>query len=197
MKKFVFAVLLATTSLYCHAIDGHNGIKFSMTQKQLEGMGFICNPETRPEIIATCKHMDMTGTAFSVPARNYKVEIGKDKRVAIIDADLVGNRSAPDYRALISNISEFFPKKDEARTYNFPGNKTVAWRANNNAGIMVNYGSGVVGLINSSLRVTFLSPSFIAATDKKRAEEAAESSRAERNASRENSEGQERSPKQK
>ena len=40
MKKFAFAVLLAVTSLYSHAIDGHNGIRFNMTQQQVEKMGF-------------------------------------------------------------------------------------------------------------------------------------------------------------
>ena len=201
MKNFVFAVLLATTSLYCHAIDGHNGIKFSMTQQQLEGMGFICNPNTKSErsSFATCKHMDMTGAAFSVPTRNYEVEIGSDKRVSSIRADLVGIRSTADYLALLTNISGFFPKKDEANTHSHQGSyMKEAWRANNNAGISVFYSSGVKGLIKDTLWVSFHSPSLMAMADKKRAEEAAKKSREPKEkSSPENIEGQERSPEQK
>jgi hypothetical protein len=118
MRKYIFAVALATISLYCYAIDGHNGIRFSMTQQQVEAMGFISNANTGPErsFLATCKHMDMAGVAFSLPTRNYEVEIGNDGRVSSIQADLVGVRSAGDYRALLNNISEFFPTKDEAGT---------------------------------------------------------------------------------
>ena len=96
MRKFAVAVAvtLATTSLHCHAIDGHNGVKFSMTQQQVEAMGFMCNPHTKPDrsSLATCRHMDMTGTAFSVPTRNYAVVIGNDKRVSFIGADLIAVR---------------------------------------------------------------------------------------------------------
>ncbi len=178
MKKFVFAVALATMSLYCHAIDGHNGIKFSMTQQQVKGMGFICNPNTGTErlSLATCKHMDMTGVAFSVPTRNYAVEIGNDKRVSSIRADLVGVLSTADYLDLLTNISRFFPKKDEAGEFS-EGTTSIyirrAWRANNNAGISVFYASGIKGIKKDTLWVSFHSPSEMTAIDKKEAKEAA------------------------
>jgi len=202
MKKFVFTLVLVTTSFYCHAIDGHNGIKFSMTQQQVEQLGFICNTSDNSEksYLARCKHMDMTGAAFSVPTRNYEVTIGKDKRVSSIGADLVGVRSLADYLELHTRISEFFPKKDEAQTFSHQGAgvRRDAWRANDNAGIFLFYSSGVKGLIKDTLSVTFHSPSSMAAADKKRAEEAAKKAREPKETpSRENTEGQERNPEQK
>lgn len=172
MKEFVIAIiLLVASSCYSYAIDGHNGIKFNMTQKQLEKMGFICNPNTDAKqlFIADCRHMDMTGVAFNIPAQNYSVSIGKNKRVATILADLIGIRTLDDYIALIVNISEFFPKKDEAGTKSIEGYlQRDAWRAKNNAGIALNF------FTRSGPRVTigFFSPTYMSALDKELAKEA-------------------------
>lgn len=180
MKKFVFTLVLTTTSFYCHAIDGHNGIKFNMNQQQVEQLGFICNTSDNSDksYLARCKHMEMTGTAFSVPTRNYEVTIGKDKQVSSIGADLIGVRSFTDYVELSIRISEFFPKKDEVRTYRHQGAgiRNDAWRSNDNAGISLFYSSGV-GFTKDRLSVTFYSPSFMAAADKKLAENAAKKTR--------------------
>lgn len=120
----------------------------------------------------------MTGVAFGVPTRNYEVGIGNDGRVSYIRADLVGIRSAADYLALLTNISGFFPRKDEANTHSRQGSyMREAWRANNNTGISVFYAPGVRGIIKDTLWVTFFSPDSMAASDKKRAEEAATKAR--------------------
>ena len=157
------------------AVDGHNGIKFEMTQNQLENKGFICNPSSEffATSIAKCKHMEMTGVAFSVQTRNYTVYIDNDNRVAVILADLVGLRSLEDYFSLLTNISGFFPKKDEANSLadSRSGNtlRRDAWRTNNNAGIALSYVSGVRGIMKDQVSVIFSSPSYMSKTDKERA----------------------------
>lgn len=155
-------------------IDGHNGIKFDMTQKQLESKGFICNPEPKPDMTITkCKHMDMTGVAFSVPTQNYTVHIGRDNHVAIISADLVGVRRYEDYTHLLNTVSEFFPTKDEASSSSNSGSGMIlqrdAWRDKNNAGIAVSFFSGTGGgliSIKQQATVVFSSPNFMSVKDK-------------------------------
>lgn len=172
MKKFAFVVLLSTTTLYCHAIDGHNGIKFEMTQQQLESIGFICNPNTKKERepIATCRHIDMTGIAFGVPTRNYAVEIDSDNRVSSIRVD-IGINSMADYIELNTNISGFFPNNDEFETDSKQGSYIKnGWRANNNAGIWFTYFSGVKGIVKDKFWLIFNSPSYMTKRDNHRAE---------------------------
>lgn len=182
MKKIMLFILLATASCYSYALDGHNGIRFDMTQKQLESKGFICHPNNKEErlTIATCKHMDMSGVAFSLPTQNYEVQIGSDKRVAWIRADISGIHSMADYIALVTNISEFFPKKDAAGTLRGSSFRKDAWRDNNNAGISVSYFAGAEGVEwdKDTFWISFTSPSVMKAADKFRAEQAAIKARA-------------------
>lgn len=176
MKKIAVIFALCTISYSTYAIDGHNGIRFDMNQQQLESIGFICNSNAEQKMdgypIATCKHMDMAGIAFSVPTNNYSVNIGPDKHVASIRADLVGIRSTAEYLAMITNISGFFPNKDEAgsRSYNGGRIMTNAWRANNNAGISVTFFAGVKGMTKDTLWVSFISPNQMAIADRNRSE---------------------------
>ena len=168
--KFGVFFAFATACTCSYAIDGHNGIRFEMTQQQLEAKGFICNPNAKQErsIVATCRHMDLTGVAFNIPTSNYQVEIDADNQVASIRADLIGIRSASDYLGLLTHISEFFPRKDEAGSFRGGGTTMKdAWRANNNAGISIFYSAGARGIIKDTLWVTFNSPSYMSALDKR------------------------------
>lgn len=172
MQKYIIIItLLFISTSNSYAIEGHNGIKFDMTQKQIESLGFICNPSDKPKKfdISTCRHMDMTGVAFGVPTGNYVVTIGSDERVADIRADLSGISKTQDYFALLTNISGFFPKNDEPENYN-SGTGTIIrnWRANNNAGIGVFRSPGVKGILKDTLWVNFRSPDFMAERDKSR-----------------------------
>lgn len=170
--KLAFLILaFATVSPFAQALDGHNGITFNMTQRQVETKGFICDSETKSEgtIIATCRHMDMTGAAFGVPTQNYEVGIGPNKRVASIKADLVGIRSLADYLALHTRIGQFFPKKDEQRSFADRGVRRDFWRDKDNSGISLFFSSGVRGVIKDTMWISFYSPADMAASDKIRA----------------------------
>ena len=171
MNKIFIGFTLLIVSCSAFAIDGHNGILFEMTQAQIESKGFICNPTTIGEKVVTrCKHMDMTGVAFSVPTNNYEVQIGADGHVDSIQSDLLGIRSTADYLALLGNISGFFPAKDESRNLHSQGVMMDWWRANNGAAISVFYSSGVRGILKDTLHVTFHSPKSMAIADKALAE---------------------------
>lgn len=172
MKKVWVGVLASSVVSHVYAIDGHNGIRFNMTQRDVEAKGFVCAPPKKEgREIAVCRHMELTGTAFGVATQNYEVTIGPDKRVADIRADLVGIRTVPEYLNLLSKVQDFFPKKDEAGTHSAQGlYMRDAWRAPDNSGASVFYASGVKGVTKDTMSVTFSSPSEMAAVDKLRAE---------------------------
>jgi hypothetical protein len=173
MKNVSVAALLLTIGPYAFAIDGHNGIRFNMSQKDVEGKGFVCSPPKKSDTreVAVCKHMELSGTAFGVPTQNYEVSIGPDKRVARIRADLVGIRSAQDYLSLLNRVQEFFPVKDEARTQRVQGQfMNDTRRAPDNSAVSVFYAPGVQGIVKDMLAVTFMSPAHVELTDKLRAQ---------------------------
>jgi tol-pal system protein YbgF len=180
MTKLILAiVLLLVSSSYSYAIDGHNKIKFNMTQKQLEKIGFICNPVTDDQlIVAKCKHMDMTGVAFNVPAQNYTVTIGRNKKVAEIKADLIGISDLKAYIKLKHNIDEFFPNKNNSiKKPAKIGWFQDGWIANNNAGINLYVIFDSRDVIADKYRrdsiaeIVFNSPNYMTALTKKNVNE--------------------------
>lgn len=168
MKQAFVIIAITTFSPLAQALDGHNGITFNMSQRQVEKKGFICQSQTKDRlgIIARCLHMDMTGVAFGVPTQNYEVEIDSNKRVASIQADLIGIRTLADYLALHNRIDKFFPKKDESRSFAADVGRLDFWRDKDNSGISVYISPGVRGITKDTKWVTFWSPANMAAFDK-------------------------------
>ena len=179
MNKIFISFTLFIVSSTVFAIDGHNGILFEMTQTQAESKGFICNrnPKSDEYVIAECKHMEMTGVAFGLPANNYEIKIGIDGHVAAIKTELLGIRSTADYLALVLNIGGFFPIKDEALAYSHTTENSrtemQGWRANNNATIWLIadfYSSSLRQFLKDKVTVEFLSPAYTTVVEKIRAE---------------------------
>ena len=170
MKKIVCIAVAAISSSLAIASDGHNGIRFDMTQKQIEAKGFVCNPpeEKTPDVIAECQHMDMTGVAFGFPTKDYRILIGPTKKVDMIGAEFSGRIGTEDYLSLHRKIEHFFPKKNEAGTLHEQGMvRRDEWRAKNNAALVLLLVSGIPPITNTSLSVTFWSPRAMAESDKK------------------------------
>lgn len=167
MAQFVLIAVLIifASSTYVYASDGHNGILFKMTQKQVEKKGFVCNPikNKSDTDIADCRHMNMTGNAFGYPTKDYRVIIGPSKKVDMIVAKFSGRITTDQYYDLQYKIEHFFPNKNEAATVNddvFMGDE---WRSNNNAAARLSLFPGS----SSSMYITFVSPRAVLAKDKK------------------------------
>lgn len=167
--------LLFSSSLSAFAVDGHNGITFKMTQKQVEAKGFVCNSEKeRKDIIAVCNHMEMTGTAFGNPTENYEVSIGTNKKVNEIRADLVGfSASIESYLALTLKIEKFFPIKDEKLSVNGQGYFIKDfYRSKDKSGAAVLMTKPMPPIIKGSNIITFYSPYAMGKIDKSLADRA-------------------------
>lgn len=171
MKKscLLLSAVVLSLSPWCHAFDtlGNNGIDFSMTQQDVESMGFVCKPSLKHPPTATCKNKKMSGSAFSISTKNYMVRIGFDKRVWQIRADLVGIKSSADYFGLISHLSERIPSKDNASSYYREEQIRDAWRTKSNAGVAVLYSKSTLGPSHDYYWIDFLSPTAMSEIDKK------------------------------
>lgn len=163
MRKIVCIAVAAFSSSHVIAFDGHNGIRFDMTQKQVETKGFVCNPpkERKPTVIAECLHMDMSGVAFGFPTKDYRILIGSTKKVDMIGAEFVGHIGTEDYLSLHSKIEHFFPKKTQSQQASMVIRDV--WRANDNAAAVLLLIRG----IQPSLSITFWSPRVMAEADKR------------------------------
>ncbi len=175
-KNMLVGFLLFSSSLSAFAVDGHNGITFKMTQKQVEAKGFVCNPEKeRKDIIAVCNHMEMTGTAFGNPTENYEVSIGANKKVNEIKADLVGfSTSIESYLALTLKMEKFFPIKDEKLSFNGEGYFVKDfYRSKDKSGAAFFMTKPMPPISKGSKVITFYSPYAMSQVDKALAEKAA------------------------
>ena len=151
-----------------HAFDGHNGIRFDMSQKDVEKLGFVCNPEKEQDSYykADCEHMDMTGVVFGHPTKDYVVNIGPSNKVDMIQATFSELKTIydPPYYKLRSKIEHFFPTKDESVSFNSPGNLVRdGWRSNNTALAVLVYVKGSPPIIETSLNISFFSPRYVSA----------------------------------
>lgn len=174
-KNIFVGFLLLSSSLHAFAVDGHNGITFKMTQKQVEAKGFVCSPETeRKYIISVCNHMEMTGTAFGNPTGNYEVSIGTNKKVSEIKADLVGfSTSIESYLALTLKLEKFFPIKDEKLSFNGQGYFVKDfYRSKDKSGAAVLITKPMPPISKGSKVVTFYSPYAMSQIDKSLADKA-------------------------
>ncbi|PTQ85288.1 hypothetical protein [Agitococcus lubricus] len=167
MRKIAYIAIFTICS-HAIAFDGHNGISFDMTQKQVEAKGFVCHPpqEKNPSVIAECQHTNMTGVAFGFPTKDYQISIGPTKKVDMIGADFSGRISKKDYVGLFRKIEQLFPKKDETGTFHEGTVLRDVWRANNNAAVILLLMNGVPPITESSLGITFWSPRAMAEADK-------------------------------
>lgn len=169
MRKIACIAIAAICSSPTIASDGHNGIRFDMTQKQVEAKGFVCNPpeEKKSDVVAECQHMDMTGVAFGFPTKDYRILIGSTKKVDMIGAEFSGRVGTEDYFSLHRKIEHFFPKKYEAGTVHEQGMvRRDEWRANNNASAVLMLMNGIPPITKTSLSITFWSPRWMAKADK-------------------------------
>lgn len=166
--SIVVAAICFGASANSRAMDGHNGIRFEMTQKDLEEKGFVCNPPKEPKIHirALCEHMDMTGIAFGFPTKDYRIIIGPSGYVDKIGAHFSGRISMADYLGLSSKIEHFFPKKYAPGTIYAKTSRIDEWRADNNASAVLIYFQGVPPVIDQSLSINFWSPRAMAEADK-------------------------------
>lgn len=167
-KKLLVGFMLFSSSLSAYAVDGHNGITFKMTQKQVEAKGFVCNSEKkRTDIIAVCSHMEMKGSAFGIPTANYEVGIGTNKKVDEIRADLVGfSASIANYVDLTSKIEKFFPNKDEKRSFNSNGDFLKDfYRGKDKSGVSIVIIKAIPPISNGSKSITFYSPRAMSLSD--------------------------------
>ncbi len=173
-KNILVGFLFLSSSLNAFAVDGHNGITFKMTQKQVEAKGFVCNPETeRKDIIAVCNHMEMKGSAFGIPTENYEISIGSNKRVDEIRAEFVGfTVNVENYVALTLRLQKFFPTKDDKLSFSHEYFIKDFYRAKDKTGAAV-YMSKPIPLVSKGSNViTFYSPHAMSVVDKSLADKA-------------------------
>lgn len=173
MRNKVATLSLTLVCIAAHAIDGHNGVRFTMNQGQVEKLGFICtkvDDDPTMRTVARCMHMDMKGAAFNTPTSNYIVSISTDGKVGSIASSFTEIRTREDYSTLLNAVGIFFPKKDLYETQHLPelGHMRDSWRTPNNAGISIIYATGSKGYSKDSFRVAFFSPNWMRETDKKR-----------------------------
>jgi len=167
-KNTLVGFMFFSFSLSSYAVDGHNGITFKMTQKQVEAKGFVCNPETeRKDIIAVCNHMEMKGSAFGFPTENYEIGIGSNKRVDEIRADLVGfTANVENYLALTLKIQKFFPAKDDKLSFSHDYFIKDFYRAKDKSGAAVYMSKPIPPISKGSNVITFYSPHAMSGADK-------------------------------
>lgn len=163
MNVYVFFASTSILLAACTGADntgGHNGIRFDMTQKEVERKGFVCNPprEKQKNILADCRHMDMTGVAFGYPTKDYNIAIGPSGKVDKIGAKFVNINSASDYLSLHAKIVHFFPNKKEDGSMNGSLIMRDVWLANDNSSAVLLYIEGVPPVFGSSLSISFWSP---------------------------------------
>lgn len=169
MRKFAYIVIVAiTTSHAAIAADGHNGIRFDMTQQQVEAKGFVCNPpkEKKPDVIAECRHMDMTGVAFGFPTKDYSILIGPTTKVDSIGAEFSGRIGTEDYFDLHHKIVHFFPIEHKAGSMHSESIRRDEWRSNNGAAAVLLLLKGTPPVTRTSLSIRFWSPRAMAEADK-------------------------------
>lgn len=172
-KNILVGFLFLSSSLSAFAVDGHNGITFKMSQKQVEAKGFVCNPEKeKKDIIAVCNHMEMRGTAFGNPTENYEVSIGTNKKVNEIKADLVGfSTSIESYIDLTLKIEKFFPIKDEKLSFNGEGYFVRDfYRSKDKSGAAFFMSKPMPPISKGSKIITFYSPYAMSQIDKSSAD---------------------------
>lgn len=142
-KSALLSIAIACmTVLTCaHAMDGHNGIQFDMSQKEVEAKGFVCNPpkEKIDHILSLCAHMDMTGVAFGDPTKDYSIVIGPSGKVDQISAVFANTANVSDYVSLSAKIVNFFPNKHEPSTMHESHVMTDEWRAHDNSAAVLTY----------------------------------------------------------
>lgn len=170
MLKILFIFAIASASSLTWAVNGHNGIKFDMTKKQIEAMGFSCVvPEDgTKDYLSECRHIEMSGNVFGFGTNNYKVKIGLNKRVATISADLLGIRTSEQYLELLVKVRDFFPVEDTFFSFHAETVDRYAFRAKDKSGISLLYSKGVEGYLNDTFRITFESPSYLSEIDKQK-----------------------------
>ncbi|MDP3005303.1 hypothetical protein [Methylotenera sp.] len=174
-KNMLVGFLLFSSSLSAFAVDGHNGITFKMTQKQIEAKGFVCNPEKEgKDIIAVCNHMEMKGTAFGIQTENYAVHIGTNKKVDEIKAELIGfSANVEDYIELTMNIQKFFPNKDEKLSFNGEGYFIKDfYRSKDKSGAAILITKPIPPISKGRKGITFYSPHAMSQIDKALADHA-------------------------
>jgi hypothetical protein len=97
-----------------HATEGHNGIRFDMQKADVEKMGFVCRESTHEWARGEwrCKHMDMTGRAFSKNLERYELAFDKEGAMASISAYVIDPpRSLNGLIAIAQEIQGFYPSK--------------------------------------------------------------------------------------
>lgn len=161
MKKLILVVIAAAcfnTSAY--AVDGHNGIRFDMTQKDLEAKGFVCRAPKAKQTndLAECQHMDFTGVAFGFPTNDYRIFIGSNGKVDRIIASFSGNFSYTDSLSLGHKIEHFFPNKKRSATVVSEIFQSETWVAENNAVAVTRFIRGTPPFLKNSFTIIFGSP---------------------------------------
>jgi len=152
-------------------ITEHNGIKFDMSQKQVEAMGFVCEPEEGRDhiVIAECKHSKMIGTAFDYKTKDYTLLISASGKVGTVSAEIIGvphweygTNSRQLTQDLFLKIRKTFPIK----TYSggiIGSSVNEEWYTRDGFRLSVTMLSGIAAVSNkSSTSMHISSPSFIA-----------------------------------
>jgi hypothetical protein len=165
----VGAYFIFGTGAKSSGIDGHNGIRFDMKQKDIEAIGFVCKPRNEKvnHIHVECNHMDMTGVAFGFPTKDYSVAIGSTGKVTFISSNFSGNITTSDYLGLNSKIELFFPNKVAELTMHSNVARIDHWRDKNNSAAVLLWTAGVEPYISQKLTITFWSPLGLEQSGKK------------------------------
>lgn len=143
------------------ALDGHNGINFTFTQKDVESLGFVCKPPKKESdnFSAKCLHMNMRGEVFGYSANNYEVTIGKNKKVDSIKTELIGRFDHAEYLRVNEKAEYFFPIKNEAGSVRSAGNiLRDQWFSPDKSSVILMLFYGVPGVMKTTMSVSFWSP---------------------------------------
>lgn len=163
MKKLILVVITSTCFNTAHAMEGHNGIRFDMTQKDVEAKGFVCRPPKPASkgLSAECKHMDFTGVAFDYPTANYTISIGESGTVNLINADFSGNLRYSDYQNIAFKVKHFFPNKKESMCVVTDSISSEVWKDENNAAAKITFFSGIRPYTKDRVNIGFFGPGLI------------------------------------
>lgn len=170
LKKILYTALLISAASNVYAVDGLGNVKFRMTMKQVEAMGYVCAPMPNKDGATKCQNVDFQNTIYGYAADSYKVYFGRDKKIYGISANLVGIKSMEDYFGLLSKVEVLFPIEEEGESIKGVFVRHVR-RDSSKATASVVMTVGTPGIVPTLYSISYFTPAYIMAREQEREHE--------------------------
>jgi hypothetical protein len=165
--KNLYAALLFVAVSNTHAADGLGNVKFKMTMKQVEKLGYVCSPNPNKEGAFRCQNIEFQNSIYGYTAKDYRVLFGPDKKIYGISANLAGVKSMEDYFDFLGKMEVLFPIEDEGDSQKGVFVRHVR-RDASNTGASFMMAVGTPGIVPTLYSISYFSPAYMAAIDQQR-----------------------------